>query len=254
MAIKHFTNINFKGSTNIDGLYFIESYRKEIVYDKPIYVGTSILDISKVCMLSFHYNVIHKNFAKYHLVYTDTDSLIYLIYDDDIYKWQLENKEHFDMSESLRDDMNDSTNKKVLGVYKCEAKSLVISEGVFLAPKSYDISIQTPEEFNRVQIMNKGGEHITLSLKQTKEYGNLKYIEKKAQKGISTVVVNNEISMNDFKNTLNKSEILTRNVRSIRSFNHQLFSYVQEKNALVPYYDKMVMNDEINCTPFGYKQ
>ena len=55
---------------------------------KPIYVGCSILDLSKLKMLDFHYNVIHKNFVgQYTIIYSDTDSLVYNIKHDDIYKW-----------------------------------------------------------------------------------------------------------------------------------------------------------------------
>ena len=44
-------------------------YKKEILYDKPLYVGTSILDLSKLCMLDFHYNVINKEFENnYNLI------------------------------------------------------------------------------------------------------------------------------------------------------------------------------------------
>jgi hypothetical protein len=47
-AIKWFSKVNMKDCKTIDGLYLIEMYKKEIVYDKPIYVGTSILDLSKL--------------------------------------------------------------------------------------------------------------------------------------------------------------------------------------------------------------
>ena len=41
----------------------MQTYRKEIFYAKPIYVGTAILDLSKVCMMDFHYNIISNNFG-----------------------------------------------------------------------------------------------------------------------------------------------------------------------------------------------
>ena len=82
------TKLQFKQSKEIDGLHLIEMYRKEVVDDKPIYIGTSILDLSKVCMRDFHYSVIHKNFeGKYSLSYMDTDSFVYLIQHEDIYEW-----------------------------------------------------------------------------------------------------------------------------------------------------------------------
>ena len=70
-------NKNLKDCKAYDGLYLIEMYKKEIVYDKPIYVGTSILDISKLCLLDFHFNVIVKEFKdNYSLLFSDTDSLV----------------------------------------------------------------------------------------------------------------------------------------------------------------------------------
>ena len=56
------TELQLKDSTVTAVLHLIELFRKEVVYDKPIYVGTSILDISKACMMDFHYTVIHKEF------------------------------------------------------------------------------------------------------------------------------------------------------------------------------------------------
>ena len=67
-------------------------------------------------MMEFHYNTIQANFAgKYNLVYSDTDSLVYSLEHEDIYEWIKENGQHFDLSESIRPDMKDTTNKKVLG-------------------------------------------------------------------------------------------------------------------------------------------
>ena len=85
-----------KDSKEFNGLYSIEMYKKEIVYDKPLYVGTSILDLSKLCMLDFHYNVINKEFEnKYNSIYSDTDSLVSNIKTPDLYEWIKNNKNIF---------------------------------------------------------------------------------------------------------------------------------------------------------------
>ena len=93
-------------------------FRTEIQYNKPVYVGTSVLDLSKLCMLDFHYNTIHKNLNN--LIYTDTDSLIYSIKHEEIYIYKRikENKYHFDLSDSIRMELKDNTNNKVIGNVK----------------------------------------------------------------------------------------------------------------------------------------
>ena len=79
-AIKWFSKVNLKDCKYNHGLYMIEMYKQEIVYDKPIYVGTGILDLSKLCMMEFHYDVMHKHFkGKHKVIYQDTDSLVYKI-------------------------------------------------------------------------------------------------------------------------------------------------------------------------------
>ena len=68
-AIKWFSKINFKNAKHVEGLHLIEMHKKAIKYDKPVYVGTSILDLSKVCMMDFHYDVINVNFEnRYNLI------------------------------------------------------------------------------------------------------------------------------------------------------------------------------------------
>ena len=60
---------------SIEYLYLIEMYKHEIVWDKLMYVETSILDWSKLHMMRFHYEVIAKHFNNYNLIYSDTEGL-----------------------------------------------------------------------------------------------------------------------------------------------------------------------------------
>ena len=54
---------------------------------KPIYVGCATLDLSKLTMMAFHYNVIEQNFQpNYTVPYGDTDSFYNIKYPD-IYEW-----------------------------------------------------------------------------------------------------------------------------------------------------------------------
>ena len=57
----------------------------EVKFDKPIYMSMCILDISKVCLYEFHHELpMYRD--KYKIMYTDTDSFIYYIECDDVYK------------------------------------------------------------------------------------------------------------------------------------------------------------------------
>ena len=58
----------------------IVAHKKLVVYyNKPFYIGFSILDISKYIMYDYYYNVLRKYFIEYRkvqLLYSDTDSFI----------------------------------------------------------------------------------------------------------------------------------------------------------------------------------
>ena len=52
--------------------------KEEIVYDKPIDVGTSMLGLSKLARLEFHYCVVHNILeCQYNQLHSLSDSLVY---------------------------------------------------------------------------------------------------------------------------------------------------------------------------------
>ena len=86
-----------------------------LILKKPIYVGFTVLALSKWKMYDFHYNFIKKNFdAK--LLFTDTDSLTYEIKSENVYEEFFKCKDLFDFSNYPKDpNFFDETNKKVAG-------------------------------------------------------------------------------------------------------------------------------------------
>jgi hypothetical protein len=61
--------------------------KNSVSLNKPIYVGAAILDISKRDMTEFHYGFMKEKYGNNAQVcYTDTDSLIYEVKTDDLYK------------------------------------------------------------------------------------------------------------------------------------------------------------------------
>ena len=63
----------------------IHEIKPVVVFNKPIYVGFTILDLSKWMMYDFHYNFIKKNFHA-ELLFTDTGSLTYEIKSENVYE------------------------------------------------------------------------------------------------------------------------------------------------------------------------
>ena len=93
-----------------------------LTLNKPVYVGFSILDLSKLLMYEFHYKYIKFKFeAK--LLFTDTDSLVHEIKTEDVYEDFYQDKNLFDFSDySLDSNLFDPVNKKVIGKTKDELK------------------------------------------------------------------------------------------------------------------------------------
>ena len=93
-------------------LVAIHEIKSVLTLNKPIYVGFSILDLSKLLVYQFRYKYIKSKFDV-NLLFTDTDSLVYEIKTEDVY----------DFSDySLNSRFFDPVNKNVIGKMKDEFK------------------------------------------------------------------------------------------------------------------------------------
>ena len=71
-----------------------------LTLNKAIYVGLTVLEISKWEMCNFHYNFMIRKFNT-RLLFTDTDSLCYALHEKKTYKKMYKYKELFDLSNFL---------------------------------------------------------------------------------------------------------------------------------------------------------
>ena len=118
----------------------IHEIKPVLILNKPIYIGSTVLDLSKWKMYDdFHYNFIKKNFDA-ELLFTDTDSLTYEVKSKDVYKEFYKWKDLFDFSNYSKDSKNfNETNKKVIGKMKDEFGGVIIIEFSGLKSKMYSI-------------------------------------------------------------------------------------------------------------------
>ena len=220
---------NFEKVTEFDENLVAVHMKKTVVkLDKPIYLGMSILDLSKTLMYRFHHEYVKPKWGdKVNLLFTDTDSLCYEIETDDVYE-DIKNdlNEWFDTSNYDEDHPNglrSNKNKKVIGFYKDECGGKFISEFVELKAKSYSIEMSDGKT------------------------------EKKC-KGIKKYVVKNYITHEDYKECLFSRKSQYRTMNTIRSRKHNVGSERINKMALSADDDKrIILEDGIHTLAVGYK-
>ncbi|EFP09702.1 hypothetical protein CRE_21850 [Caenorhabditis remanei] len=220
---------NFKQRHIInDNMILVEMTQKSIKLDKPIYVGMSILDLSKYLMYEFHYDVMLPKYGNnLKLCYQDTDSFIYEIKTDDVYEDINSMNEYFDLSDFPKDHkLHDVTNKKVIGKFKDELNGKIMSEMVAFRPKQYAFKIQDG-------------------------------LETKKNKGVKKNVVKKEMTFDDYKNCLFKRTLERRQQALINSKKHDIHSVKQSKVVLnnfvgVDKEAKRYIVDNIETLAFGH--
>ena len=114
--------------------------KTKVKMSKSIYLGLSILEISKIIMYGFWYDYMKPKYNdNVKLCYMDTDSFIMNIKTNDFYEdiaSDVENR--FDTSNyEVNRPLPTGKNKKVIGLMKDELGGKIITEFVTLRPKTY---------------------------------------------------------------------------------------------------------------------
>ena len=219
---------NFKHCNIFDeNLVAIHMKKTKLTFNKPVYLGMCILDLSKTLMYDFHYNYIKNKFNdKATLLFTDTDSLAYEIKTEDFYK-DISGDVHgfFDTSNFPKGHSSGievGCNKKVVGMFKDEAGGKIISEFVGLRAKLYAYKMHEGKEEKRC-------------------------------KGVKKAVVKRSINFEDYKTCLFTGKPQTRTMNVIRSHRHELFTEEINKIALSANDDKrVILEDGIHTLAHGH--
>lgn len=208
-----------------DDLVAIKQKQKQLVLNKPIYAGMCILDLSKLLMYRFHYDVIRKQYGhRAKLLFTDTDSLCYRIETSNFYQDMKDNKELYDLSGyDHKSPYYDATNKKVVGKFKDECDGKSPKEFVGLRPKMYSLLV--------------GDE------------------AKKTAKGVKTAYMKNKLSHSDYsrclKSTKRSDQQQLASFNNIRSTKHVVQSIEIQKVGLCCYDNKRYLLDD-GITSYAY--
>ncbi|KAL4119986.1 hypothetical protein QTP88_012736 [Uroleucon formosanum] len=134
-------------TTYSENLSVVTQHSKEVDFCKPIYVGFAVLELSKVVMYGFHYDVMKRHYGdKIELLYTDTDSLFYRVTTNDFFADLVRNPNlmrFMDTSNFPHDHMcYTAARKRIPGCFKFECGSKTIYEFVALRAKSYAYDVE----------------------------------------------------------------------------------------------------------------
>ena len=125
--------------------------------DSPIYLGFTVLELSKLHMYETYYDILQPYFGEknLHLHYMDTDSFILTVNTNDIIKV-------FDFSNlDQNDEFFSNKNTKVIGKFKIETpKNVWINEFVCLRSKMCSFKCRDDKKKNLKVVSKSQSKHI----------------------------------------------------------------------------------------------
>ena len=186
-----------------ENLLAIEMKKAKVKMNKPLYLGMSILDISKTLMYEFWYDYLKPKYNdKAKLCYMDTDSFviniyiyIYIFFEDinnDVVRW-------FDTSNYFENDkrpLQIGVNKKVIVMFKDELGGKIMKEFCALRAKTY------------TYLMDDGSEI-------------------KKAKGVKRCVIKRRMMFENYKDSLFNNKTIMRSQLRFKSDHHNV--YTEEK-------------------------
>ena len=195
-----------------ENLLAIEMKKRKVKMNKPVYLGMSILDISKTLMYKFWQDYIKPKYGdRAKLCYTDTDNFIINIITedffqdiaDDVTKWF--DTSNYDENDKIPLPMG--MNKKVYGFFKDELGGKIMKEFVALRAKKYIYLIDSYDD----------------------DYDKNKIINKKA-KGTKKCVIKRELMFENYKDCLFNSKVILKSQQRFKGDHHK--DYKEEVNKI----------------------
>ena len=212
-----------------EDLSIIEMKKTKVKMNKPIYLGLSILEISKILMYEYWCDYMKPKYDNnVKLCYMDTDSFIMNKKTNDFYKdiaKDVENRfytSNYEVNRPLPM-LPMRRNKKVIDLMKDELGGKIITEFVTLRPKTYSYLTDDGKEDKKA--------------KETKK-----------------CVIKKMIQFNDYKKCLLNDKVILKSQQRFISKKHDVYTENTNKIALSNNDDKrIVSSDKITSYPYGYK-
>ena len=200
--------------------------KTKVKMSKPIYLGLSILEISKILMYEFWYDYMKPKYGNnVKLCCMDTDSFIMNIKTNDFYKDISDDVDNrFDTSNyEVKRPLPTGKNKKVIGLMKDEFGGEIIAKFIALRPKTYSYLTDNDK------------------------------IDKKS-KGTKKCIIKKMIKFDDYKKCLLNDKVILKSQQRFISNKHDVYTENINKIALSNNDDKrIVSSNKISSYPYGYK-
>ena len=209
-----------------EDLSIIEVKKTKLKINKRIYLGLSILEISKILMYEFWYDYMKPKYNdNVRLCYMDTDNFIMNIKTNDFYKDISDDVDNrfYTSNYEVKRPLPIRKNKKIIGLMKDELGGGIITEFIALRPKTYSYLTDNDK------------------------------IDKKT-KGTKKCVIKKMIKFDDYKKCLLNDEIILKSQQRFISNKHDV--YTEDVNKIALSNDdgkRIVSSNKVTSYPYGYK-
>ena len=220
-----------------ENLLAIEMKKTKVKMNKPVYLGMSILDISKTLMYEFWYDYIKPKYGdSAKLCYMNTDSFIIRIFAGNFYRDIADDVNiWFDTSNSDENKTGKrplpiGMNKKVYRLFKDKFGGKIMKEFCALKPKTYAYLIDDydDDDYDKNEIINK-------KAKRTK-----------------TCVIKRELMFENYKGCLFNGDVILKSQQRFKSDYHKKYTEEVNKTALSSNDEKRLqIFDRIEAYPYG---
>ena len=226
-----------RGIPITDCLTVVQSKVQTLVLNRPIYVGFTVLELSK--RHDFHYNhmkVKYLHADQLRLLFTYTDTLAYAVQTENIYEDMASDAAtKYDFSEyPINQPLYDTSNRKALGFFKDELNSIPMKEVDGLRPECYAFLCAGKVDRNLVQ--------------------HSRVVEKKIAKGVKRKGKDKHLHFTHYLVALHSFQAFVSKQNLISSTAHTVRTVHQRKVGLTSFDPKRwLCEDTIHTHPHGHR-